>query len=619
MTLEDLMNTEVTSVSRTARPLAQSAAAVTVISKEDIRRSGATSVPEALRNVPGLIVARSTSNQWAISARGFNSTLSNKMLVLVDGRVAYSRLHSGVYWDVQDILLENIERIEVIRGPGGSVWGSNAMNGIINIITQNSNETQGTLLKGIYGTEEQMGGARYGGKIGEDAAYRGSIKYFNREHSYQGNDQWLMGKAEMRTDWQMDENNSSMFSGAYYNGVEDFRTNLTQETSPFTRTLLEDSEISGGHFLARWNRTYSDTSRSTLQAYYDQTNRHTSAFQEIRYIGDIDWQHEFALDERNQIVWGLSYQLSADETDGTFGAYFDPGHRADNIYDAFVQDTLAIVPDKLWFTFGSKFEINDYTGFEVQPSARLLWQITEKQSVWTAVSRAVSVPSRLDSDLIINAWLAQGTLLARLEGDSGKNSESVIAYEAGYRTQPHERLILDVAGFINTYDELRTIGQRGFFAENGYTVQQLFINDDGEAFTLGGEASAKIQATNQFRIEAGYSFLQMVIDGNSDVFGTARNAESRSPDHQIYFRTFWDLSHNIEFDSQIRYVSELKNLAVRPYWEMDLRLAWRPVQNVEFSLVGQNLFHNHHLEFPSSTTYRPEIERSVYGKTVVEF
>jgi iron complex outermembrane recepter protein len=617
--LEDLMNTEVTTLSRSGRPLSQSAAAVTVLTQEDIRRSGATTIPEALRNVPGLSVARQTANQWAISARGFNSSLANKMLVLIDGRMVYSRLHSGVYWDIQDMLLENIERIEIVRGPGGATWGSNAMNGIINIITKNSKDTQGTLLSAQYGTEEAGGGARYGGMVGEDLAYRGSLKYFKREASFEGNDAWHLGRADMRSDWQMDENDNMMFSGGYYNGSEDLRTSLTFQTAPFTQVKFEDSEIGGGHFLTRWNHTYSETSSSTLQAYYDQTNRASSALEEIRYIGDIDWQHEFKVGERNEVVWGLSYQLSADQTEGTFGAYFDPGHRADSIYSAFVQDTFAIIPDEMWFTFGSKFEINDYTGFEVQPSARLLWQFTERQSIWGAVSRAVSVPSRLDSDLVINAWFTPGTSLARLEGDSGKSAEEVIAYEAGYRAQPHERFVLDIAAFFNQYDHLRSLGLRDNFTEDAYTVQRLFIDDDADAYSAGTEVVAKIQASDSFRFDVGYSFIQLIVDGNGDLFNSAKAAETQTPEHQVFFRALYDLPHNIELDSHVRYISHLESPRVPSYWEMDVRLAWRPIPKVEFSVVGQSLFHNHHLEFAPSAAYRPEIERSVYGKTVVEF
>lgn len=617
--LDDLMNMEVTSVSRSSRPLSQSAAAVTVINQEDIRRSPATTVPELLRTVPGLDVARITANQWAISARGFNGALGNKMLILIDGRVAYSRLHSGIYWDVQDLLLDNIDRIEIIRGPGGSVWGSNAVNGVINIITKDSNETQGTLLKGWGGSEEQGGAARYGGKAGENLAYRGSIKYFNRDSSYQGNDAWMIGRGNIRSDWKASEQDRFMFDGSYYTGQEDLRTSLLSEASPFTQVLLEDGAISGEHFISRWNHTYNEKSNSTFQIYYDQTNRESSAFDEIRYIGAIDWQHQFWLGDRQEVVWGLSYQLSGDRTKGTFGSYFDPGHRIDNIYDAFLQDTISLVPDRLWLTLGSKFEINDYTGFEVQPTARLLWQINPKNSVWAAISRAVSVPSRLDSDLIARGWQVPGVALLQLDGNSGKESESVIAYEAGYRVQPHERLILDLAGFVNDYSHLRSVSLSDTFNQNGYTVQRFEIDDQAEAYSLGSELSAKVQAARHFRFETGYSFLQLVVNGHNDFFGTARATEGLSPDHQLFFRTFWDLPHNIELDSQTRYVNNLKASRVPAYWEMDLRLAWRPIPQVEISVVGQNLFHNHHLEFQSSTAYRPQQERSVYAKTVVQF
>lgn len=615
--LEDLMNTEVTSVTRSSRPLNQSAAAVTVINQEDIRRSGATAVPELLRMVPGMQVARITASQWAISIRGFNGALVTKLLVLVDGRTVYSPLHSGVYWDVQDLMPENIERIEVIRGPGASVWGSNAMNGVINIITKDSKDTQGGLVTGLGGSEEQSGALRYGGKIGEKTTYRGYGRYFNRDSSHDGNDAWQMGQGGIRVDSTLNEKDKLAFDGAYYNGEEDLRTTFSTLTPPFREVMNADGVISGGHFLSRWEHAYSETSDSTLQFYYDQTYRDSVILDEYRYTGDIDWRHHFMLGDRNEVVWGLGYRLNADKTKGTFSAYFDPGSRTDNLYQAFLQDTIALVPDKLWFTAGTRLEINDYSGFEAQPTARLLWQPTEKQSVWGAVSRAVRIPSRLDHDLQLNGWFTPGVRLGRLEGDHDRDSEVLYAYELGYRVQPVKRLALDVTGFINDYKNLTTTRLIGNEVENGFPITRLAVDDEMKGQAVGTEIAAKFQATDNFMINSGYTLLQIYLNAENDGLGTAEAAEGQSPEHQIFVNPRVDLPFDLELDAALRYVDALLRSRVPAYWEMDMRLGWRPTERLEFSVVGQNLFHNHHQEFPG--TGNPESQRAVYGKTAVKF
>jgi iron complex outermembrane recepter protein len=617
LSLDDLINTEVTSASRTSQPLSQTAAAITVINEEDIRRSGAITVPELLRMVPGLQVAQVNASQWAITARGFNATTANKLLVLIDGRSVYTPLFAGVYWDVQDTLLENIERIEVIRGPNAALWGSNAMNGVINIITKDSGKTQGAMVKGHFGTETQGGGARYGGKITEDVSYRAYGKYYNRDSSYKGNDAWFLSRGGARSDAQINDDNKVMMDVDYYNGEEDVRTTLSNTTTPFTQTILEDQYVAGGHFLTRWNHIYSERSDSSLQFYFDESERESSAFQETRYTGDIDWQHRFLIGDRNEFLWGLGYRLNVDDTDGHFGTYFDPGGRADGLYQLFLQDTFTLIEDKSWLTLGTRFEANEYTGLEIQPTIRLLWQPHPKHTLWSAISRAVSIPSRLDHDLIINSWTTGGSSLLRLEGNSGKDSEAVIAYEAGYRAQVHSRVNFDIAAFINDYSSLRTISAMDRFTEQGYTVTRFIVDDEADAYSIGTELSAKTKVTEDFHFDVGYTFLQMVIDSKMDAFGTARAQQDQNPDHQIFFHPRLNLPQNIEFDTNLRYVDELKNLRTHAYWEMDIRLAWRPTKRIEFSVVGQNLLHNNHVEFPSGN--RPEVQRSVYGKTVVEF
>lgn len=615
--LEELMNMEVTSVSRTSQPLNQTAAAIYIINEEQIRRSSATKVPELLRMVPGLQVAQISASDWAITARGFNGALANKLLVMIDGRTVYSHLHNGVYWDVQDLFLEDIERIEVIRGPGASVWGANAVNGVINIITKHTKNTKGTVLKGWGGSHEQGTGARFGGKTGENFYYRGSGKFFNTESTFKGNDAWHMSRGGFRSDWQADPNDSLTFQGDYYNGVKDDRVTEVFEQNPFRMVRPSDTELAGGNFLTRWNHVYSPTSDSSLQIYYDQTNRQNVILDEIRYSADIDWQHRFWAGDRNEIVWGLGYRLLADRTKGSFAAFFDPSQRADNLWQAFLQDTITLVPARLWLTLGSKFEINPYTDFEFQPTARMLWQFHEHHSVWTAVSRAVRTPSRLDHDLVIQGWLTQGSNLGIAEGNPDMKPESLVAYEAGYRGQLHKRISLDVAAFINRYRNLRTLFLNDTFTRNGYDVTRYFLGNYARARTFGAELESKIHVLETLRFGLGYTFLRMIVRPGSDAFNTSQNGEKQNPDHQLFFKTYWNPIKNVEIDPQIRYVDALKNFRISAYWEMDLHVAWHVTKNLELSVIGQNLFHNHHMEFSSATS--SGINRAVYGKATLKF
>lgn len=617
-TIEDLMQTEVTSVAGISQPLAQSAAAVTVISQEDIRRSGANSVPEILRMVPGLDVAKINAHQWAISSRGFNDPTANKLLVLIDGRSVYTPLYGGVYWDVQDTMLENIDRIEIIRGPGATIWGSNAVNGVINIITKDTHDTQGQgIVTGTLGSEDQGGAMSYSGKIGDKTTYRGYGKYFNRNSSFNGNDAWAIGRGGLRIDSRLDEKNTVTVDGGYYSGEEDLRSSLISPTAPFSQTINEDGMIAGGHILARWKHVYSDTSDSALQIYYDQTNRDSTPFSEVRYAGDIDWKHHFAVGDRNDVVWGLGYRLNIDNTRGSYGTAFSPSRRSDGISQAFLQDTILLVQDRLWFTLGSKFEVNDYSGFEVQPTARILWQPHEKHSLWAAVSRAVRTPSRFEHDLNLHGYFVPGVLGAQLDGEDSVDSEKLYAYELGYRFQPHQRISVDSTVFYNHYTELYTFRLRDTVIQNGIPFRRYSFDDHMEADSIGSEIAVKTQVTDWMRVDSGYSFLQLYVGGSENALGTAETIEGRSPEHQIFVRPSLDLPYKLELDGGLRYVSGLKQSHVPAYWEMDLRLGWRPVDSLEFSVVGQNLFHNHHREFGNPGG--PEPERAVYGNTVVKF
>jgi iron complex outermembrane receptor protein len=462
LSLEELMGVEVTSVSKKEEKLFDAAAAIYVITQEDIRRSGATSIPEALRNVPGLEVVRLNANTWQISARGFVTT-ANKILVLIDGRSVYTPLFAGVFWDVQDTLLEDLDRIEVIRGPGGTLWGANAVNGVINIITKSAKETHGWLLTGGGGTEERaFGGARYGGKLGENARYRFYAKYFNRDDMVfpdgrDAADQWQMGQGGFRVDWDASEKNLLTLQGDLYVGEVGGQV-VASPTPPFLS--MTDASVGGGNLLGRWTHHVSDISNVQLQVYYDRTERRIPGFfSEDRDTFDVDVQHRFPWGRRHDIIWGIGYRYTQDKVDSSFSVSVDPAQRATDLLSLFMQDDITLLPNRLRLTLGSKFEHNDFSGFEIQPNVRLAWTPSARQTVWAAVSRAVRTPTRLELDIHLSAVQipSMPPIVLRVFGNPDFVSEELLAYELGYRVQPYPRLSLDIAAFYNVYDNLLSL------------------------------------------------------------------------------------------------------------------------------------------------------------------
>jgi iron complex outermembrane receptor protein len=641
MSIEELLNVTVTSVARRSEKLAGSPAAVHVLTQEEIRRSGATSIPQALRLVPGLNVAQVNAHEWAISSRGFNDIFANKLLVLIDGRSVYTPLFSGVYWDVQDVLLEDIDRIEVIRGPGAALWGANAVNGVINIISKPAAETRGTLVTAGGGTEERaFGSVRHGGKVGSDLHYRVYGKYFNRDDSAslgggEANDSWEMGRAGFRVDYEPPGNDRFTLQGDIYRGDKDQLYRRLMPIAPFaTYDSRSQEKLAGGNVIGRWTHRVSDVSEFTLQTYYDRTEREASIFADYRDTFDIDFQHRFPIGERQVIVWGGGYRRMNDSTKSTFDIELDPESRRTDLFSAFLQDEIALVPKRLTLTLGSKFEHNDYSGFELQPSARLLWTPAERHAVWASVSRAMRTPSRAEQDIILRqgpAYPANSffpgspSAVFATQGNSKFESEELIAYEAGYRVQPHDRLSLDFAGFYNEYEGLRsfTPADPAFdpFSTPPRVAGRAFNGLDGE--TYGGEISAMWRAADWWRLRAHYALLFAQVHqrpGGIDSAAELSN-EGMSPQNQVLIRSSMDVTRNVEFDATVRYVDSLPGLNIDSYLALDLRLAWQPSENVELSVVGQNLLNRRHREFsptviPAQTT---EIEAGVYGKVTIRF
>ena len=636
--LEALMNMEVTSASKKQEKLSQTAAAIYLITQEGIRRSGATSIPEVLRMVPGLDVAHIDANKWAISARGFNEQFADKMLVLIDGRRVYTPLFSGVYWDVQDSLLEDIDRIEVIRGPGATLWGANAVNGVINIITKQAKDTQGTLVTAGGGNQERgFGAVRYGGKLGDRGHYRFFAKYFNRDAFDQSPgddavDGWNILREGFRTDWKVTDQDSLSVQGDFYNGSAGVTVPGVVSLSPPTTGSLDDrTHLVGGNLLGRWHRAFSDRSDTTLQMYYDRANRRDILLGEVRHTIDLDFDHHLAVGNRHDILWGIGYRFTADRTTGSLTFSFNPSSRGDNLYSAFVQDEINLVPARLRLTLGTKLEHNNYSGLEIQPNIRLLWTPHPHHAVWAAVSRAIETPSREEANARINkAAFVRADGTTRLVSEFGNPrlpAEAVLANEFGYRAQLSRRLSLDLATFYNVYANLHT-DERGvpFFEDSPpprHRVLPIFLANNMHGETHGMEIAPKWNVTGRWTLSTGYTQLQthLHVDPSSKDSSLPKEEAGSSPRHQLHLRSYLNLPHDLEFDTAVYYVSHLSNFGVPAYTRLDCRLGWRPTESVEITIAGQNLLDKRHPEFGSTRQFANAtlVKRSVYGKLTWRF
>ena len=617
LSLEELMNIEIISVAKKEQRWFDTPAAIFVITQEDIRRSGVTNIPEALRLAPGVTVSRIDGNSWAIGIRGFGSGFSRSLLVLIDGRSVYTPLFAGVYWDVQDTLLEDIDRIEIIRGPGGTIWGANAINGVVNIITKSATETQGLLATAGGGSEEKgFGSLRYGGKIGQDFGYRVYGKGFRRDPQFTPHlsdvDDWQMGQGGFRTDWNLGERDNLTVQGDIYKGYSGMRDLVSSFSAPFSRTVEEDTDLSGMNLLGRWSRTLSETSNLALQIYYDRTFRREPRFQERRNTVDFDFQHRFKVTERQELIWGLGYRFTKGDTDSVPTLVVSPQNRADNVFSAYLQDEFVLV-ENLRLTVGSKFEHNDYTGFEFQPSGRLLWTPAARHVLWASVSRAVRTPSRVDRDVAASSAPNPALpFFGRLLGNEDFASEKLLAYELGYRNQAADRLFVDLAGFYNRYDDLFSVEAETPFLEPGRLILPFRFDNKITARVYGGELAADWRWLDWWRWRLAYSYLQINLTRKrrSNDTITVPGTEGGSPHNQVSLTSFVNLPGNIEIDGVFRYVDNLRGQMVGRYFNLDLRLGWHAAKNVELSLVGQNLLQGHHAEWGGGT----EIQRGVYTK-----
>jgi len=637
LSVEDLLNAKVTSVAKKAQSLNDAPAAVFVISNEDIKRSGATSIPDALRLAPGLDVARIDANKWAVSARGFNGRWANKLLVLIDGRSAYTRSFAGVYWENQDVMMEDIDRIEVIRGPGATLWGANAVNGVVNIITKSSADTQGVSLNAGGGTQEQgFGSLRYGAKLGEDTTARAYVKGFNRaENTHQSGggagDDWDKAQGGFRLDSQFSIQDNLTFQGDIYQTQTNNFAYYPQLTPPFQVAGQESNNDYGGNVLGRLQHTFSPTSDYTLQFYYDTYTRDDVSLYESRDTLDLDFQHRFALLARHEIIWGMNYRFGHDRLEGrqlqngSIPYDLNPASVNDQVFSGFIQDELTLIDNKLWLTVGSKFEHNDYSGFEGQPSARIMWAPHNQHRLWAGVSRAVRTPSRGDQNISALTRVIQPRDLPFpvaiiSEGSSRYRSEEVISYELGYRTTFSKSTSLDVTGFYNDYRDLRA-ALEGAPDASGIPsglplLQPVILSNALKGKTYGVEIAAVWQMLDWWRWDATYSWLHSQLD----TLAGSRQI-SISPEQQMSLRGQLSPWEAIDLDFWFRYVDNnfavgsVKDAYIKGYATLDLRAAWRPYPGIELSLVGQNLLEPNHLEYVQETqTFPTLIDRGVYGK-----
>ena len=597
LSIEQLMNVEVTSVSKRPERLARVASAIQVITQQDIRRSGASSLPEALRLATNLQVAQIDSRQWAISARGLNSTAANKLLVLIDGRTVYTPLFSGVFWDVQDVPVAEIDRIEVISGPGATLWGANAVNGVINVITKRAKDTQGLLVSGGGGSELRgFGTAQYGGVLGRDVHYRIYGSGFTRESTLlpsgiDATDDWHFGQGGLRMDWDASEASRVTLQGDYYDGRS-------------SQPGAADIALSGGNLAAKWSRTISATSDLRAQLYYDHTHRNIpGTFGEDLDTYDVDLQHHAHLGTVHDVVWGLGYLLINDRVASSTALAFLPAHVTREWFTGFVQDEIALVPDRIHLTLGTKIEHNDYTGVEVQPSGRVNWAVSDVGTLWAAVSRALRTPSRIDREFFAPAP-PNDTILV---GGPGFHSEEELAYEVGYR---HQRgpVALSVATFYNRYYGLRSLEQ-----VNPPKAFPIVIGNGQDAESYGAELTVDYRVSDRWRLVAGYTELRIHVWALPTSTDASRgSAENHTPDRQFSVRSSADLPGHLSLDGTVRYVGDIVNQQVPAYGELDVRLGWQPVPRLEVSVVGQNLLHDHHVEFGAPGA-RSDIKRGVYG------
>jgi iron complex outermembrane recepter protein len=629
LSLEQLGNVEITTASKQPEQVWKTPAAIYVITQEDIRHSGVTSVADALRLAPGVNVSRVNGGRnWAVGIRGFADQFSKSIQVLIDGRSVYTPLFAGVFWTIDNVMLEDIDRIEVIRGPGGTIWGANAMNGVINIITKPAKDTHGALVSAGGGNVDQgTADVRYGGGNGKldyrmDAmGWVRSAEFHRDRNNY---DASRLGQIGFRTDWSPHDKDTFTLQGDAYRGSIGDVQQLSTFTPPANFLSFESTRAYGGNILGRWRRDLGEGSDVYVQAFWDHTYRIGSNFGETRDTFDIDFLHRLRPIDRQQFTWGFGARVSPSTYKPTVptGEFF-PHHKTNSVYTGFVQDEVAVVPNKLSLTGGAKLEWNNYSGFEIQPTGRLLWTPTPRQSFWAAVTRAVRTLSRVDEDIDVSLVLpGPPEIVGTIVGNHDLDAERLIGYEVGYRALLHPTFFFDISGFYNDYDNL--------VAQSAPTVSPAATPPPAHLLALfqfvngirgdskGFEIAPDWRPSTLWELKGSYSYLHLSLSDKPQFAKTVSLPviQGSSPVHQVVLDSRFNLTKAFDFDQIFRYVSSLPGQQVDAYSTADVRLGWRPVKDFDLSLTGQNLLQPHHAEFgiiPGPTVF---IKRSVYAKVV---
>ncbi|TLY86040.1 MAG: TonB-dependent receptor [Gammaproteobacteria bacterium] len=638
LSIEDLMNLDVTSVAKEPQRLLQAAAAIQVITADDIRRSGAASIPEVLRLADHLEVAQINAHDWAISAHGFNANLANKLLVLVDGRAVYTPLYGGVLWNVQDCLLADIERIEVISGPGGTLWGANAVNGVINIITKAARDTQGAYALAAAGNQlQKQVGIRIGATLAPDVYLRAYGKYTGRDREVttagtSAADSWHVGRGGFRLDAEPSPPNRLTVQGDFYSGAEDV-------------AATGGAGLSGGNILGRWTHETPGGASMSLQLYYDHTHLSqpfpaspaappffsgfpAASLKDDLDTYDLDFQYHFAWSAHHKVTWGLGYRATRESDEDLSFVRFTPTVLNQSLYSGFAQDEIMLAR-RVYLTVGSKLEHNDYSGLEFEPSARLQWNLESTQLLWGAISRAVRTPSRYDRDLLVPSGLINAPPpfqfpTTYLKGGPDFVSETLLAYEVGYRAAIGLKLAASVSAFYNEYHDLRSTAATPTTAVYVFPYP-IFFQNNLEGETHGLEISASYQMLEWWRLRAGYDLLQEHIHVRpGEVDATGATNESADPQQQVALRTSLDLPRGMTLDAALRWVDSLHInngpaggavVGIVPsYFELDAGIAWHASGSLELSLMGRNLLHAYHTEYGFPSPTREQIGRSLFGR-----
>jgi iron complex outermembrane receptor protein len=627
LSLEQLGNIEVTSVSKAPVSVARTPAAVFVITQQDIRRSGATNLPEALRLAPGVEVAQIDSVKWAVGIRGFQGRLSRAVLVLIDGRNVYNPLFHGVYWEVQDTLMEDIDRIEVVRGPGGTIWGPDAVDGVINIITKNAKDTKGTLVSAGGGDVNQgFLDLRYGGGNDSNFSYRVYAKgsTTSREFHSDGDDfdDQRRTQGGFRMDWDITGRDTLTIQGDTYDGLAGESVKVTSFSAPYATVVNKNADLSGSNVLGRWKHILSGGSDIQIQMYYDHVSRLQANQAEYRDTYDFDLVHHLTLSKRQDFIWGVGARLSPAYLPAIVPTYFfSPDSRTDQLYSGFAQDEISLIRDRLSFTAGAKlFHSSFISGFNIEPSGRLLWTPSEHQTFWAAVTRAVRTPSD-NEDTLQSTTLASTNPLAFnvTTGDGLFRSETDLSYEIGYRQLIIPSFSVDLATFYNSYDHMQSLEPGTPYTQTSdgetYTIYPFYNRNGLLGTTKGFELAPSWKPATWWRVQGSYSFLDMDLrtrPGSLDVT-TVTSEDGSSPRHVFGFQSYLDLPGHLEFSQVFRYVSILTAQQTPGYETADLRIAWHAVPHLEFAVTGQNLLQPHHPEYGGDPGPLVGIKRNVFA------